>query len=94
MKHNVEIYKLVSKVPELCYDDTAPPQMKKTLLGKQYATLLLIYCFYFWSLEVRHCCESAGKIMPFIGSSLVSVQKIRHLCNGVKIFDTASHHAS
>lgn len=34
MKHNVEIYKLVSEVPELCYDETAPQQTKKTLLGK------------------------------------------------------------
>lgn len=46
MKHNVEVFKLVPKVLDLCYDETVPQQMKKlaepTIHKPITTTLLLI----------------------------------------------------
>lgn len=92
MEHSVEIHKLAPKVSELCYDETAPQQTTKTCKAKCIMACVWGTASEFGSSNVGIAVASAGKLMHFIGSSLVNVLKIKHSYNGAKMFDTTTHH--
>lgn len=92
MEHNVGIHKLAPKVPELCYDETSPQQTTKTCKANCIMACVLGTASEFGYWNVGIAVASAGKLMLFVGSSLVNVLKIKHWYNGTKMFDTTSRH--
>lgn len=93
MKHNVfkslQVFKLLPKVLDLCYDESVPQQMKKICWANYTQAFYYHTASDFGACKVGIAVTSAGKLIPLhhVCICLVNLLKTRPSHNGADMFD-------